>query len=302
MAIQRTTLTPELATQLLAKQHPRQRRPAIQTVALYAREMRAGKWRSEVPDPILIDPDGFMFNGSHRCAAVVESGVSIEVEIRYGADASLFDVIDVGRKRSAYQFIPEANAGNRAAAARVMLWYRRRFDHALSGVAGVGYFDMSEILAESDRAADGLAEAMPIARIIYEFTNIPISLAAAVFALAAEEGILWEQITDFRDGIVGMANLPEDDARRALAERMRQKRHRDRRRKQSEDWTVLVRALNAFLHGDALTRLDVTQVLPRIGETEATFKRRRDAIKQAELRHRNDQSGDANRARKAGAA
>lgn len=293
----RTTLTPELATQLLAHRHPRQRRPAPQTVALYSREMKTGRWRPDVPDPILVDADGQLFNGGHRCAAVIDSRTAIDVEIIYGADPTLFDVIDVGRRRSAYQFIPEANAGNRAAAARLMLWYRRRFDWPPQGAPGVGFFDMAEILAEADRAGDVLGEVLPIARMIYEFTNIPTSVAAAAFALALEDGVSQEQISDFRDGVVGMANLPEDDARRALAERMRQKRHRDRRRKTSEDWNVLVRSFNAFIHHEPLTTLVLTEVLPRIGETEAAFKRRRSGVNAARMRHRNDHRDDVSPAR-----
>jgi hypothetical protein len=286
--IDKTQMTPELAAQLLSKQHPRQRRPARQTVALYAREMKTGRWRSEVPDPILIDPDGYMFNGSHRCAAVIASGVTIDVEIRYGADASLFDVIDVGRRRSAFQFITQSNANSRAAAARLMLWYRRRFDHPMSGTAGRNFFDMAEVLEEADRAADDLGEALPLARTVTDYTSIPDSLVAAVFVLAAEDGIAWEAITDFRDGIVGMADLPADDPRRALAERMRRTVHRDRRRSATDDWTLLVRAFNASVNGERLARMEVTQVLPRIGESEANFKKRRNLLSATKNVHRDD--------------
>lgn len=275
--IQQTILTPELAQQLLSKRHPRQRRPSPQTVAIYAHEMRIGRWRPNVPDPILVDPEGQMFNGAHRCAAVVESGVTIEVWIVYDADPTMFDVIDVGRKRSAFQFITEPDATARASSARIMLWYRRRFDVPLNA-RGISYFDMAELLAEADRAGESLSQAMPLARLIYEFTNIPASLCAAVMVLAAEDGHSWDDLIDFRDGIVSMANLAEDDPRRALAERMRQKRHRDRRRQPMEDWTILVRALNRFLLHEPASALVLTQVWPRIGESEAAFKKRRNAV------------------------
>jgi len=295
--IKSTLLTPELAQQLMANRHPRQRRPAVQTVAIYANEMRLGRWRPNVPDPILVDTEGRLFNGGHRCAAVVESGVSIEVLIAYDADSSMFDVIDTGRRRSAYQFIVQPDAGVRASAARIMLWYRRRFDVALNA-RGIAYFDMAEILAEADRSVDQLSQALPLARTVYEFTNIPVPIASAVFVLAAESGIEWDLLLDFRDGIVGMANLPEDDPRRVLAERMRQKRHRDRRRQPMEDWTILVRSLNRYVRHEWVPGLTITQVWPSIGEPEKAFNRRRQATKNAQYRDRDDQDGLVNQPRK----
>lgn len=272
-----TDLTPELASLLLAKPHPKQRRPARQTVNLYADEMRRGRWRDYVPDPIMVDPDGRLFNGAHRAAAVLTSGVTIRVLIEYGADPALYDVIDVGRKRSAYQFVAEPEATTRASAARVMLWYRHRFDGPLVPRT-VGYFDLAEIIAETERASETMAAAMPFARAIYEWTGISQSVGLAVFVLASDGGFDWDQLAAFRDGVVDPSGLAADDPRRVFADKTRRQRWRDRRRPLMDDWTILVRALNAHLNGERLDRIDLSRFWPSIGETSGEYNRRRKSL------------------------
>jgi hypothetical protein len=80
-----TELTPELAAQLLANPNPKQRRIDRQTVAQYVRAITEGRWRL-VPDPIQVAGEAGMFNGGHRCTAVIAARKSIPVYIDWDAD------------------------------------------------------------------------------------------------------------------------------------------------------------------------------------------------------------------------
>jgi len=64
----------------------------------YARQMREGLWRS-TSQGLIIDWNNQLMNGQHRLLAVVESGVTIEVDVTYGEDPENFMVLDKHRKR-----------------------------------------------------------------------------------------------------------------------------------------------------------------------------------------------------------
>jgi hypothetical protein len=66
--------------------------------------------RALIGDQICVTPEKQMFNGAHRCAAVISAEQSIPVLIDWNADPELFDLIDIGRKRQAYQLITDADA------------------------------------------------------------------------------------------------------------------------------------------------------------------------------------------------
>jgi hypothetical protein len=269
-----TELTPELATQLLAKAHPDQRRQARPTVDEYFRAIRDGRWRL-VPDPILVDPDGRMFNGGHRCAAVIRAGIAIPVFIGWDADPTLFDVIDGARVRSAYQFVHRTYAKTRAGAARVTLWYEHRFDRELQPSAMK--FAMSEVLEEIARREASFDANVALASLIYEITGLSLSVVLAAFALASELGH-GVSVETFVEGIREPWALDADEPARLIADRFRRHIHRNRRRSQKDDWMVLVRALNLHIEHRRAAKLVIGECWPRIAEPEVEFNRRRNRL------------------------
>lgn len=89
--VSRTLVTPTLASQWL-RMPGRGARPVNARVAQrYAAEMRAGRWLA-TNNPIVFDRRGELFDGSHRLAAVVESGVSLEMTIVFAATDDAFVV------------------------------------------------------------------------------------------------------------------------------------------------------------------------------------------------------------------
>ena len=276
-----TDLTPELAAVLLSKAHPKQRRPAPQTVQQYARAIKEGRWRL-VHDALLVDLEGQMFNGAHRCAAVIAAHRSIPVYIDWAADPELFDVIDTGRRRSAYQFITDNEASARASAARVTLWYEQRFDRPLQP-RHLG-FDLREIMAEVDRRGPAFDAMVQAARTTYEYTSIPMSVALGAYAIAYEFGYQ-EEVEAFVRGVADPLGLMVNDPARLLSERFRKEHHRGRRRQMVDDWSILVRALNLHLEGRLISKLYLSTYWPRVAESEADFTRRRNALAATRKRH-----------------
>lgn len=291
MKVEQTELTPELAAQLLSTLDPRQvarLRGGRLTVAAYERAIREGRWRL-VGDPILVSggPTPRLFNGAHRCSAVVAAKQSIPVLISWDADPATFDLIDSGRKRAAYQFIDEGQATARASAARVTLWHERRFDRPLS-IPATRDWDTHELLLEAVRRRAAFDCMVHPSAVTYARTGIPRGVALGAFALAYDQGCELA-VDELVGGLVGDAD--GSPWGRALADRYQLQAHRARRRPLGEDWTMLVRALNGTIHGEPPTRLvGSVKVWPKVGEPAGDYNRRAKVIFDREARQRRSSS------------
>jgi hypothetical protein len=116
-------LTPELAAELLRAVPGHQRKITRNHVLRLAEAMGNGGFLF-TPQPLIVDTDGALQDGQHRCHAVIESGVTIPVVITRGADPAGFALIDTGKARLPQQFIADKNAAMIASAARYVLFYR----------------------------------------------------------------------------------------------------------------------------------------------------------------------------------
>lgn len=68
------------------------------TVARYARDMTAGRWNPN-GNAIVLSTEGLLLNGQHRLAAVVKSGVTVQMLFGYNYDPAWQENMDVGRGR-----------------------------------------------------------------------------------------------------------------------------------------------------------------------------------------------------------
>lgn len=108
-------VTPEWASEIL-KRHDerivtgkyRQRPLNERDVAKYATDMKAGNW-GVTGQGISFDEDGNLIDGQHRLAAVMRSGVTIEMVVIWDLESHVskqvrtIDVIDIGKKRQVAQ-------------------------------------------------------------------------------------------------------------------------------------------------------------------------------------------------------
>lgn len=120
------TVTPELAQQWLGAND--KNRPVRKTrVAVYAREMREGRWKLN-GEAIKWSKDGRLLDGQHRLFACIEAGVPFETDVRFGLDDEVFTTLDRAAKRTAgdnLALLGEANADVLAAAIKKLVQMQR---------------------------------------------------------------------------------------------------------------------------------------------------------------------------------
>lgn len=122
-------ITPKIAADLAKRIAPeKQRTLSPRTVSEYAAAMKNGYWGLH-HQGIALDEAGNLCDGQHRIMAIIESGVSVPMQITEGLPEKqgklfTFDMIDGGKKRSVGTQLQVRhgvqNANNTAAAARVI--------------------------------------------------------------------------------------------------------------------------------------------------------------------------------------
>jgi hypothetical protein len=94
------SISPDRARALLATMVENNRPVTLLRVKRYAKQMaREGVWKS-TSQGLIIDWFGRLGNGMHRLLAVIESGVTIEVDVTYGEDPANFVIWDKGKERT----------------------------------------------------------------------------------------------------------------------------------------------------------------------------------------------------------
>jgi hypothetical protein len=121
---------------------------------------------------------------------------------------------------------------------------------------------------------------LPCSRTTYEYTQLAKSVSLGAYAIAFGFGYQVE-VEAFVRGIEDPTGLQTGDPARLLADRFRRAEHRGRRRQAIQDWTILVRALNLHLEGKLVSRLEMTDVWPHVGESSKDFDGRREAVSNA---------------------
>ena len=111
---------------------------------------------------------------------------------------------------------------------------------------------------------------------------MPLSRLHPLPPLARGQG-RQEEVAEFAAALSD-STLPPALPARLLDERFQRTTWRSRRRTATEDWTILVRALNLHLEKRTTAQLQMTTVWPRVGELEAAYNRRCQAVWQARKR------------------
>jgi hypothetical protein len=101
MEMKKMKVTPVQAQQWLDTANIGNRTQSHSNVAKFAADMRRGDWRNTHQNAIAFYDDGTLADGQHRLAAIVQSGVPIEMFVAYGLSRKDGSVIDQGRPRSA---------------------------------------------------------------------------------------------------------------------------------------------------------------------------------------------------------
>jgi hypothetical protein len=95
-------ITPAIAKQLLDNQEETHKNRSISrpVVRKYKRAIQAGDWKL-THQGIAIDSKGNILDGQHRLKAISEADKAVTMQVMRNAPSDNFDVIDIGRKRTA---------------------------------------------------------------------------------------------------------------------------------------------------------------------------------------------------------
>lgn len=114
-------ITPQKAASMLESNYELQRTYKPARSAIYANDMKEGRWNTSIIDPLIISKEGKLLQGQHRLHAVIMAGIPIKFYIQINADTEVFNYLDGGLPRTSSDFCSKPYASARCAVAK-MIW------------------------------------------------------------------------------------------------------------------------------------------------------------------------------------
>lgn len=146
MKVEIMTVTPERASAWLANNH-RNRNLNQKTVADLARVMTTGEWALN-GEAVKISVDGQLLDGQHRLAAIIESGVSVQMLVVTDLLSWTQDTMDTGRKRTTADVFAIHGEGNTNVLAAVTkrAWMWEQGNHKFANFSTPSTLELIEML------------------------------------------------------------------------------------------------------------------------------------------------------------
>ena len=169
-----TTITPEMAKEMLEHNYEGNRNMRKTYVAQLANVMKSGRYMSENGQTIVMgEDDGVLYDGQHRLAAIVQSGVSqTMLVVRIVDGKEVYKTIDNGTKRTAGDFVKLPDRNNAASVARTMAcveWGDAPLLSCLQGRMSVKTpIDRGLVVAYAEQHSDEINESVRKGRAIRE--------------------------------------------------------------------------------------------------------------------------------------
>lgn len=104
MRIEEVLVTPEKAVEWLGCNIKRNRPILTDRETSYAHDMVSGKWIRN-GETIKFDTNGKLIDGQHRLRAIVDTGLSIKMDVAYNVPEDAFKTIDTGAPRNYRQIM-----------------------------------------------------------------------------------------------------------------------------------------------------------------------------------------------------
>jgi len=201
------------------------------TVRKYALAMKRDKWRI-TGEPILLDKEGKLLDGQHRCLAAIESGKSFRAVVLFGHWP--FKSLGVGKPRSAADVLGIDKVPNyvvTASAARTCIIHNRCMQREISLIANM---HNPEFVPSNDEISIWVSKNIGISEIItmaYALGSrnhlIPISAMVATWYLARRVEEI-ERVDKWFKGLITGEGLLSGDVRLALRRHYEMKRRETR--------------------------------------------------------------------------
>jgi hypothetical protein len=171
LTIQVLWLTPELAAKFLARLGQKQRNSKSAHLKSIVDDIRAGHWYLN-GETIIIGSDGHLYDGKHRCQAVITAGCPVKTLVVRGIDPAAYATIDNSAKRSPGDLLKAENVQNYVAvavAARFLYRYERKM---IRGMGSATYPVLSpvaitEIIVRHPGLIEGAHHTVRHARLVH---------------------------------------------------------------------------------------------------------------------------------------
>ncbi len=157
-----------------------------------ARQMKAGRW-IHTGQPIIFSDLPRLIDGQHRLEAIIEAGVTVTFDVRFGIADRAFSVIDIGKKRTASDIFAINKIPNHTLMAAAMRWvhgYQQR--DGFSGTARHGGTSnlTPEELFEVYHENVGIQESAHFGYLFAKSRTAPPAMMTALHYLCAQKSRL----------------------------------------------------------------------------------------------------------------
>jgi hypothetical protein len=242
-------LHPKTAAYWLANLNIHNRNLRKTSVSGYAIDIHTGGWDFN-GDTIRFDTDGAMFDGQHRCSAIVAEGIPVPVILVTGLDPVAQDTTDTGMRRTfadALKLAGETDVNNLASITMAALLWKSGQIRSLR--TGTSVRMLQKVLRDHPE----LREAVLVARRVRKHTGVQNSVLGLASWLFSR--IDTNDHDDFFNKLVSGADLGENSPIRRLRERLLTDMNAKRRMSKAEVLALLIKAWNHYRDGNEVRQL-----------------------------------------------
>lgn len=240
-------LTPDIAGKFLDTRPENQRSIRRFQVERIIRDIKAGRWRLN-GETIVFDSQGRLVQGQHRCQAVIESGVPIQVYVIWGVDSDISSSYDNTSRRTAADGLKADGFSNTwslgCAARRVMSYESRR--------SGVPLASPASEIVEFCKANPDLSESVRMCRASEKLAkSIETTVLAAMHFLFSKRSR--SQADEFIEKLISGENLTSGSPILALRNCMIRV---DTKFDATDSMILIIKCWNAYRQDKKITRLN----------------------------------------------
>ncbi len=213
----------------------------------------AGRFHGDIARAIY-DWDGDLRDAQHRLTAIMETGVEVTMDVKFGVDPASFPAMDVGMRRTAAQFLDlEGIRWAAALAAVVRLQYRIEHSGAMPD-------DEAVFLTGRELADDVTHRALQAAARLRAKKQVILSSAALAYRMIALDAQRALSIDEFWDRLVRgddiQSSSPIFKLREHFDEQLRTRKNRKTHQylTQARHAAWIIQAWNVWVSGQTAIR------------------------------------------------
>ena len=224
-------ITPDMAKTILTYRNKNNRKYRYNQIGKLSEAIEKGEWKV-TNQGLAFDKEGNLIDGQHRLAAVLQTRKTVPMMVATNMDASIFDVVDTGSKRStgdALDILGSEEGRVVSGAIKTLICYNKYPDKTWSGTA-IQQPSTSEIVKIYEERKDEIEALLSVIRKKHKnFKCFAPSLGLTFSILLLDVGWSDVQIWEFWDCVTLGANLPPHSVilsfRNQLADPHFRKRH-----------------------------------------------------------------------------